>query len=525
MEAIERRGAMNTLPAASLEDKTMEHDRLDAQRPGSRRTATLGMAAFLLLLLGAGFGWTLSGARLQAANAPTTPAAASQRPDEHVPPGRGLSYADVVAQVAPAVVTVRSERVVRASAEGPFGDDPFFQQFFGSSRGRGPAVPREEGALGSGVIVSQDGYILTNHHVIDGADHVKVDLPDRRTFDAKVVGSDAASDLAVLQISATGLPIVKMGDSEHVRVGDVVLALGNPLGVGQTVTMGIISAKGRATGQSDGSFEDFLQTDAPVNQGNSGGALVTTQGELIGINSQIISPSGGNIGIGFAIPVDMAQNVMQQLIKGGVVHRAMLGVTVQPMTSDLAKSLGLSDVRGALVSSVQPDGPGQRAGIERGDVILDVNSAPVSDGNSLRNRIASLAPGARVTLTLLRDGKRETVQPTLAELPSGRTASNEQPGGSAERRSGMNVEPVTPEIANELGLRSARGVVVDQVAAGSAASEAGVRPGDVIVQVNRRNVSSAAELEEALQASGQRPALILLNRRGSELYVALSRNA
>jgi serine protease Do len=503
----------------------MNRIRLYFDRLSSARPFTLAAAALLILVLGVAVGWSASGPRVEAAARPAATTAPEQPQAPRALPGGQASYADVVAQVAPAVVTVRSERVVKADRRTslPFQDDPLFQQFFGG-RGRGPMqpAPREEGALGSGVIVSADGYILTNHHVIDGATTVKVDLPDRRSFDAKVVGSDAPSDLAVLKIEAQSLPTVRVGNSDHVRVGDVVLALGNPLGVGQTVTMGIISAKGRATGLADGSFEDFLQTDAPINQGNSGGALVNTQGELVGINSQILSPSGGNIGIGFAIPATMAQSVMQQLVKNGVVHRAMLGVTVQPLTSDLARSFGLNEVRGALVSSVQADSPAQKAGIERGDVVLEVNGTPVADSNSLRNRVASLEPGSRAALTILRNGKRETVNATLAELPGKKMASNDREDGSSQGRFGLAVQPVTPDVAGELGLKNARGLLVNDVVPGSPAFDAGVRRGDVIEQVNRRPVTSVSELQSALGASGDRPALVLLNRQGNGLYVALA---
>ena len=334
-----------------------------------------------------------------------------------------VSYADVVSRDAPAVVTVRSERRVRVPEQFPFLGVPLF----GPSQTQPEA--RIEHGLGSGVIVSADGYILTNDHVVDGAEDIRVELTDNRTFPARVVGADGPSDLAVLKIDENHLPVLPLGDSDRVRVGDVVLAIGNPLGVGQTVTMGIISAKGRQTGLSDGSFEDFLQTDAPINQGNSGGALVNTSGELIGINSQIISPSGGNIGIGFAVPANMAKSVMDQLIRSGTVRRGMLGVTVQPVTSDLASNVGLVDVRGALVSSVQPGGPADRAEVRRGDVIVALNGSPISDSNALRNHIANTPPGNEITLTLFRDNREQQVRVKLAELPAIRKiAATDDPG-------------------------------------------------------------------------------------------------
>jgi Do/DeqQ family serine protease len=326
-----------------------------------------------------------------------------------------VSFADVVSRVSPAVITIHSEMRVRAPQQYPFMDDPMFRQFFGDRVPQQMPEQRRSG-LGSGVIISTDGYILTNHHVIDGAEQIKVDLSDNRTLDAKVVGFDPPSDLAVLKIDATNLPVLALGDSDRMRVGDVVLAIGNPLGIGQTVTMGIISAKGRQTGLSNGSFEDFLQTDAPINQGNSGGALVNMNSELIGINSQILSPSGGSIGIGFSIPSNMARTIADTLVKEGKVRRGQLGIVVTRPNSDAAKELGIKENKGVVVAQVQPGGAAEGAGIKKGDVITAFNGVEVTDPNVFRNKVASTAPGSEVTLTILRDGREQQVSTRLGEF-------------------------------------------------------------------------------------------------------------
>jgi Do/DeqQ family serine protease len=328
------------------------------------------------------------------------------------------SYADTVSKATPAVVTIHSQARVRQPQQYPFMDDPFFRRFFGDRNPQqAPNQPTREG-LGSGVIVREDGYILTNHHVIDGADKIEVDMNDKRSLEAQVVGSDPPSDLAVLKVNATGLPVLPLGDSDRTRVGDVVLAIGNPLGVGQTVTMGIISAKGRQTGLSNGSFEDFLQTDAPINRGNSGGALVSTNGELIGINSQILSPSGGSIGLGFAIPSNMARSVMDQLINTGKVRRGQLGLVVLPIPSEEASKLGVTQGPGVVVYQVQGGSGADRAGLRQGDVITALNGQGVTDPNSFRNAIASTPPGTEITLTVKRDRSERQVHATLGEFHS-----------------------------------------------------------------------------------------------------------
>ena len=432
-----------------------------------------------------------------------------------------LSYASVVDRVAPAVVTIRSSQRVRAPQQFPFSDDPFFRQFFGG------AIPREgrtqvEESLGSGVIVRSDGYILTNHHVIDGADQIKVDLSGSRTYSAKVVGSDPPSDLAVLKIGASGLPVLQPGDSDRVRVGDVCLAVGNPLGVGETVTSGIISAKSRVTGSGNGSFQDFLQTDAPINRGNSGGALVNTRGELIGINSQILSPTGASVGIGFAIPSNMAKAVMNQLIGKGKVQRGMIGVTVQRVTSDLVQQFGLKEARGIVISGVTAGGAGERAGLKQGDVVLQLNGKNVNDTNEFRNQIAALAPGADVTLTIWRGSAQQQVRVRLGEWTDAAASEVEQGGGGGETsgRLGIEAEPLTPETAARLGLRrGTQGVVVTQVDPGGPAAQAGVRAGDVIQEVNRQPVRSPSEVRDALRKPGARTAVLLVNRGGQTMYV------
>ena len=486
-----------------------------------RRLATAGWrgacgsALIAVLLAGsAAVGCGTDRATAQSATFPP-PAVSGQAPQ---------SYAAAVERVAPAVVTIRSERRARAPRQHPFLNDPFFREFFGDRFGNSTPQPRIERGLGSGVIVNRDGFVLTNHHVVDGASEIEVELSDRRTFTAKVVGSDPPSDLAVLRIEGSALPFMPLGNSDRTRVGDVVLAVGNPLGVGQTVTSGIISAKGRATGLSDGSFEDFIQTDASINRGNSGGALVNTNGEWIGINSQILSPSGGSIGIGFAIPSNMARTVMEELVRTGHVRRAQLAVGIQPVTAEIASSLGLKDATGVIVNAVVPGGPADKAGVKTGDVIVAFQGRPVSDGNDLRNRVASTAPGTRATVTVVREGRRMEIPVVLAELKSEGVAAEPATGGGQPQGGalGIGVEPLTSDIASQLGLaQSVKGLVVTGVDPEGPAAEAGLERGDVIEQIDRKPVRTTGELRSAVARAGSKPVLLLLNRRGQNFFATV----
>jgi serine protease Do len=462
--------------------------------------------------------------------APAEPAAP---PAPLVVDGVRTSYADVVEKTSPAVVRIeaesRSSRARDQQPANPFGDNDFFRQF---PTPRQNPQPRLERGLGSGVIVSADGTILTNAHVIDDAEKITVILSDNKTFQAKLVGADKPSDLAVLKIEAQNMPFLNLGNSDTVRIGDIVLAIGNPLGIGQTVTAGIISAKGRRTGLSDGSFEDFLQTDAPINRGNSGGALVNLSGELIGINSQILSggPSGGNIGIGFSIPSNMAKSVMDQLLRDGRVRRGMLGIGIQNLTEDTAQALGLKDTSGVLVSDVRKGSAAEKAGFKRTDVITAINGEKIEDSNVLRNKVAGTLPGSEIRVTVLRDGSPLELTATLDEFENSSSASPGEGGngeGGPEKQSGsgklgLTLQPLTPQIARQFGIEGdPEGMIVTGVDAGGAAGEAGIARGDIILEINRQPVSSLEAVQSAVEGAAGRPILLLISRRGQTIYLTV----
>jgi serine protease Do len=440
--------------------------------------------------------------------------------------GMRTSYADIVERTSPAVVQIEARHKQRTS-QVQVPQDELFRQFQIPQERR----PQIERGVGSGVLVTADGTILTNHHVVDGADRITVTMSNNKSYEAKVVGSDQPSDLAVLKVDGSELPFVNLGDSDRVRVGDIVLAIGNPLGIGQTVTAGIISAKGRRTGLSDGSFEDFLQTDAPINRGNSGGALVNLNGELIGINSQILSggAGGGNIGIAFSIPSNMAKSVMDQLLKDGKVRRGMLGVNIQNITDDLAESTGLEQRSGVVVSNVRAGSAAEKAGVKRNDVITAVNGEKIDDTNVLRNKIAGTLPGTEVKLTILRDGREMELLATLDEFDNSGSSSQE-PGRSQNQNSpgpqeqsgklGLSLQPLTEQTARRLGLEpQTQGVVVTAVDDNGPAAEAGVSTGDVILEIDRKPVATLDDVRSALSGTGSRPVLLLITRRGQTAFV------
>jgi serine protease Do len=438
-----------------------------------------------------------------------------------------MGFSSVAKAVMPAVVTIETSARVRPRQRPyPF-NDPFgglfdwaFPQDDQPPRSRAPRQPAPRGhlqqtALGSGVIVSPEGLIITNNHVVEGAEKVDVILTDNRHYLAKVVGTDAPSDVAVLKIDARDLPSLQLGDSNKVEVGDVVLAVGNPLGIGQTVTMGIISAKGRSTSAGSGNYEDFLQTDAAINEGNSGGALVNLNGEMIGIPSQIVSQTGGNIGIGFAIPSSMARNVMDQLVGGGRVHRGKLGVSIGALTPELAEHFGYKGAQGALVQDVERGQPAELAGVKPGDIITEYQGQRVVGATQLHNLVAQTAPGSTVRFKVWRDGAERELTATLTEmsLPLTGGKGGGGPGSGGGGLAGVSVENLTPEIARQLSLPPAtRGVVVNDIDSDSNAAGVGLRSGDVIEEVDRQPVSSVNEFRAALQRAGKKDVLLRVRR-------------
>ncbi len=431
------------------------------------------------------------------------------------------AFRDVAKKVSPAVVYISTEQTVKGQQVPEqfrdFFDEEFFRRFFGVPEQR----EYKQRGLGSGFIVSKDGYILTNNHVVGKADKIKVTLPDKRELDAKVIGTDPKTDVAVIKIEGDNFPTASLGDSKTIEVGDWAIAIGTPFGLSQTVTAGIISASGRANiGIVD--YEDFIQTDAAINPGNSGGPLVNIEGDVIGINTAIFSRSGGYQGIGFAIPINMAKNIMDSLITKGKVVRGWLGVMIQPVTQEIARSFGLKEATGTLVGDVLKDGPAEKAGITRGDVIISFDGKPIDGPNTLRNIVAQTEVGKKAPVVVIRDGKEKTIEVTIGEQEAGIQASVETPS-SAPEKSGLTVQELTPEIANQLGYTDDEGVVISDIKPGSPASEAGLQRGDLIKEVNRQPVKSLSDYNKAMSSVGEDKSFLLLVRRGDNtLYIVVS---
>jgi serine protease Do len=454
------------------------------------------------------------------------------------------SFADLAQAKLPSVVTITATSTAQLSdnqsEEGPgFGMPPGFPQFdlppgipfedffrrFGPD-GNGPEQPsRPATALGSGFVIDPAGYVVTNNHVVSKADEVKVVMHDDREFTASVVGTDPKTDLALLKIDHAGsLPAVTWGNSDQMRIGDWVLAIGNPFGLGGTVTAGIISARARDIGA--GPYDDFLQTDAAINRGNSGGPMFNMAGEVIGVNTAIFSQSGGNIGIGFAVPSEVAQPIIAELRENGKVTRGWLGVAIQPVTPEIAEALGLDQQRGALVAQVTPDSPAAKAGIEQGDVITQFNGQQLEGPRELSRTVAQTDVGKQVTITVLRDGESRTLNATLTELEETQSAeAQSQGGGEQPGPLGLTLAPVSPELRKRFDLGSdAGGAVVVQVEPNSPAATRGLRPGDLIIQAGRQSVEGPGDVAAAVKRArdaNQDHVLLLRNRDGNSIFVPL----
>lgn len=481
----------------------------------SIRVSSLVFGSLLCLLAGVSISSAIdqyqAGGRIAAVANAQAPAVSQGLPD----------FATLAKRVGPSVVNVSTTQVRKAAADvpSPFdGDDPmsqFWQRFFG---GRIPRGSQRQMGLGSGFIIDRNGTILTNYHVVDGAQKISVTLSDGKSYDAKVLGKDQKTDIAVIKIDAgQDLPAVTLGDSDRLDVGEWVMAIGNPFGLDHTVTSGIVSAKGRQIGA--GPYDNFIQTDASINPGNSGGPLINLRGEVVGITTAIYSQSGGNIGIGFAIPTNSIKEVLPQLKDKGRVVRGYLGTTVQKITPEIADSLGVKQQRGALVADVVRGSPADRAGIKTGDIITEFNSKEVKDSTELPGLVARVAPGTGTSVKVLRDGKEMTLAITVGEMKDTEVAASGQQG-----ELGLAVQPVTPEVAQSLGLDRAEGLVITEVKPGSAADDAGLREGDLITQINRRPVKNLADYNREMAQSKKGQSVLLLVRRGdASVFLALKR--
>jgi serine protease Do len=492
-----------------------------------RRSFGLGALAGLLIGTGIIIGAAAAGVDWVSTVHGGTPTAVATAGAELAP---AAGFSAVVKAVTPSVVNISTSRVMRSAELEERFDDPFFRRFFGDEFFRRFGMPEErrQSSLGSGVIVDPNGYIVTNNHVISNADEIKVLLSDKREYLGKVVGTDPKTDLAVIKIEGMDLPTARWGDSDRLEVGEYVLAIGNPFGLNQTVTMGIVSATGRANvGIAD--YEDFIQTDAAINPGNSGGAMVNVRGELVGINTAIFSRSGGYQGIGFAVPSNMVRSVLDSLIKRGKVVRGWLGVSIQGVNQDLAKKFGLSEAKGALVSEVLGGSPAAKGGIKSGDVIVEFDGKRVEDQTALRNIVAQTPVGKNVKVKVIREKGEKTIGVTVSEQPRDVAAAGEEPGGGTRGEvahtalAGLQVQELTAELANRLGLPAdAKGVVITEVDPGSKAAASGLRPGDLITEINREPVHNLADYKRVANKLGKEDSpLLLVKRREGKFFVVI----
>lgn len=432
-------------------------------------------------------------------------------------PLTNVTVARLVEKLKPAVVNISVTEVIKAGVPQeyhvPFGEEDqlreFWKKFFGNQE------PREfkRKGLGSGFIINKEGYIVTNNHVIQKAKDITVILYNKEQYPAKIIGADAKTDIALIKIDVKrDLPVAPLGDSDKLMEGESVIAIGNPFGLSETVTTGIVSAKGRVIGA--GPYDDFIQTDASINPGNSGGPLINFHGEVVGINTAIVAAAQG---IGFAVPINISKEIILQLKEKGKVTRGWLGVSIQEITPEIAISFGLKDTKGALVSDVIPGGPAEKAGLRRGDVIVEFNGKPIKDFHELPRIVASIPVGESVSFMVIRDGKGETITATVEEL---KEEAPQRPAQDVQKQLGMSLQPVTPEIARELGMKRVEGIVVTNVEVNSLAGEAGIQRGDVILEVNRRPVKSLQDFSETIDKAGK-TILLLIYRNGATIYLPL----
>jgi serine protease Do len=483
------------------------------QRKKTISVTALLTGSALCVIAGAGIGVAIE----NPSTGRTVPVAASTEAVRSLP-----NFAELAKRVGPSVVNVSTTQLRRMAEDvpSPFGEgDPrndLLERFFG---GRIPRGPQRQSGLGSGFIIDSNGTILTNYHVVNDAQKISVTLADGKSYDAKVVGKDQKTDIAVIKIDAgQELPAVTLGDSDRLEVGEWVMAIGNPFGLDHTVTSGIVSAKGRQIGA--GPYDNFIQTDASINPGNSGGPLLNLRGEVVGINTAIFSQSGGNIGIGFAIPTNSVKDLLPQLRDKGKVVRGYLGTTVQKISREIAESLGLKQTGGALVADVVKGGPAEKAGVKVGDVIVEFDKKVIKDSADLPAAVARVAPGTSVQLKIAREGKQISLPITVGEMKDSEVIAS----AGQESDLGLTVQPVTPDIAQSLGLERAEGLVVASVKPGSAADDAGLRSGDVITQVNRRPVKNLADYNREISRNEKTKSVLFLVRRGeSSVFLALKR--